>query len=422
MAAGGESARARFARRLRELAGRAGLSQADLLRELQLRGVEVADQARVSDWWLGKVLPHREEVVRALDSILAKASARKDLSYQADELYGIYLTARKEPRALRPAKEEPGALLPAKEAAPVPVLPAAKPPPTSGVRQGRRWRSPLLIGAIVALTAVLATTGTIIVITRNNLSSVIAGMAPTPGGEGYYLVTTSGQVLGFGDAPSFGGIQRNPIRNPIVGITVLPDGSGYWMVDTSGKVFGFGNAQTVDDMDGKPLNAPMVGIVAQPDSGYWLAAADGGVFAFPTPGSRFYGSAGSNPPAKPVVALATKPPGDGYWLVTKGGQVLSFGKAAHLGDAHDSQLDDPIVGMAALAEGGGYWLTTSAGKVFAFGDARSLGGMEGRQLHSEIVGIAASPIGQGYWLVTKNGQVFSFGDVQNHGSLKRGLS
>jgi hypothetical protein len=95
--------------------------------------------------------------VRALDAILAEAFARKDLSYQADELYGMYLAARKEPRALRPAKEEPGALLPAKEAAPVPVLPAAEPPApmvSAVLRPG--VPRPVLLGCAALLLVVVA--------------------------------------------------------------------------------------------------------------------------------------------------------------------------------------------------------------------------------------------------------------------------
>jgi hypothetical protein len=41
-------------------------------------------------------------------------------------------------------------------------------------------------------------------------------------------------------------------------------------------------------MGGKPLNAPVVGITATPDGkGYWLTAADGGVFAYGN--ANYYG-------------------------------------------------------------------------------------------------------------------------------------
>jgi hypothetical protein len=48
--------------------------------------------------------------------------------------------------------------------------------------------------------------------------------------------------------------------------------------------------------------------------GYWLAAGDGGIFAFGS--APFHGSAGAAPPAHPVAAIAATPDGGGYWLAT----------------------------------------------------------------------------------------------------------
>ena len=59
-------------------------------------------------------------------------------------------------------------------------------------------------------------------------------------------------------------------------------------------------------MGGKQLNAPVVGMSATPDgTGYWLAAADGGVFAFGS--APFDGSMAGRPLAAPVVGIATYP-------------------------------------------------------------------------------------------------------------------
>jgi len=50
--------------------------------------------------------------------------------------------------------------------------------------------------------------------------------------------------------------------------------------------------------------------------GYWLVAADGGVFSFGD--AAFYGSSGAAPPGRdvPVVAMAETSDGHGYWLAT----------------------------------------------------------------------------------------------------------
>jgi len=68
-------------------------------------------------------------------------------------------------------------------------------------------------------------------------------------------------------------------------------------------------------MGGRALNAPVVGMASTPGGhGYWLVAADGGVFSFGS--ARFCGSMGSAPPAgtTPVVAMASTKSGGGYWL------------------------------------------------------------------------------------------------------------
>ena len=55
-------------------------------------------------------------------------------------------------------------------------------------------------------------------------------------------------------------------------------------------------------MGGKPLAQPIVGIASTPDGkGYWLTAADGGVFSFGD--ATFYGSMGGQKLAQPIVGI-----------------------------------------------------------------------------------------------------------------------
>ena len=63
-------------------------------------------------------------------------------------------------------------------------------------------------------------------------------------------------------------------------------------------------------MGGTPLNQPIVGMAATGDgNGYWLVAADGGIFSFGT--APFSGSLGSVKLNKPVVAMAAVGPAIG---------------------------------------------------------------------------------------------------------------
>jgi hypothetical protein len=126
-----------------------------------------------------------------------------------------------------------------------------------------------------------------------------------------------------------------------------PHGKGYWLIAKDGGVFDFGDAKFygstytygITGLKGsKPLAAPIVGAAASPNGGgYYLVAADGGVFDFGN--AKFDGSAysigytglgGSKPLPSPVASIAPNPDGKGYWAITQGGNVFAFGGAASL--------------------------------------------------------------------------------------------
>ncbi len=236
----------------------------------------------------------------------------------------------------------------------------------------------------------------------------------------------------------------------------------------------------VSAVAGALLIAPLPAGAGAPPPGYWLAGADGGVFAFNAP---FYGSGAFHPgapgpcsftPQAPSTlngglgcdALAATPSGSGYWLlnvarfpphpfgqatpfggqtgtgctslngaqglwtgiassatgggiwaVSSNGGVIGCGDAVPSGGVSSLALNGPVVGMAATTDGKGYWLVAADGGVFTFGDAPFEGSMGGVRLNAPIVGMAATPDGKGYWLVAADGGVFSFGDAPFEGSM-----
>ncbi|HEY8200927.1 MAG TPA: choice-of-anchor D domain-containing protein, partial [Actinomycetota bacterium] len=80
---------------------------------------------------------------------------------------------------------------------------------------------------------------------------------------------------------------------------------------------------------------------ASPGSGYWLAASDGGIFAFGN--AAFHGSTGAIKLAQPIVAMASTPSGNGYWLAASDGGIFAFGNAAFHGSTGAIKLAQPIV-------------------------------------------------------------------------------
>ena len=215
--------------------------------------------------------------------------------------------------------------------------------------------------------------------------------------------------------PAAGGAAAGP-AGPDAAAAAAPaqPAAAYWLAGADGSVFAFG-APVLGSMTGVRLVRPVVGMTATSTGrGYRMVAADGAVFAFGD--ASFSGSTGGVTLHRPVVGMAASPSGAGYWLVAADGGVFAFGDASFYGSTGGLPLHRPVVGMAASPSGAGYWLVAADGGVFAFGDASFSGSTGGVPLHRPVVGMAASPSGAGYWLVAADGGLFSFGGAAFHGS------
>ena len=265
------------------------------------------------------------------------------------------------------------------------------------------------------------------------VGAILPGVVATAGpaaAEG----TGDGTVLAFDSAAFLGAPAPDSLRSPLVGIAATPTGDGYWLVASDGGIFNYGDATFRGSTGALALRRPIVGMSAPPPApdpepapaaqpGYWLVAADGGVFAFGVP---FLGSTGNINLRQPMVGMAPTPSGYGYWMVARDGGVFAFGDAPFLGSMGGTPLNQPVVGMAATPSGGGYWLVAADGGLFAFGDARFLGSAAGQSPARTVTAMAASPSGNGYFLVTGDGSTFAFGDARfagaGTGSLAPGTS
>jgi len=202
-------------------------------------------------------------------------------------------------------------------------------------------------------------------------------------------------------------------RNPSVPAVPVVPGGGYWLVAADGGIFNFGDAAFWGSTGNLHLNQPIVGMAATPSGrGYWLAAADGGVFNFGD--AAFWGSTGNLHLNQPIVGMAATPSGRGYWLVAADGGVFNLGDAALFGSAGGVPLAAPVVGMAPTGSGHGYWLAAADGTVLSYGDALGYGSANGPA--RPIVAIQATPTHHGYRLMAADGGVFVFGDASFRGS------
>ena len=73
--------------------------------------------------------------------------------------------------------------------------------------------------------------------------------------------------------------------------------------------------------------------------------------------------------AAPVVDAAVTPSGGGYWLVAADGGVFNRGDAGFHGSLAGTKLEAAVCGIEATETGRGYTLFAADGGVFPFGDA-----------------------------------------------------
>ncbi|MGO9027429.1 MAG: beta strand repeat-containing protein [Acidimicrobiales bacterium] len=250
--------------------------------------------------------------------------------------------------------------------------------------------SPQVVGTAVTLTATV-TPGASGAVQFEVGSTALGGPVPVSGGKA--TLTTSSLPVG---TDSLSAVYEPTAANGYAGSTGTASftingrsGKGYWLVAADGGIFAFGNAGFYGSTGGLTLNKPIVGMAATPDSkGYWLVASDGGIFAFGDAG--FYGSTGSLTLNQPIVGVASTPDGKGYWLVAADGGIFAFGDAGFYGSTGSLTLTKPIVGITASPDGQGYLLVAADGGIFAFGDAGFYGSGGGAPLAKPIVGLAGS--------------------------------
>ena len=163
-----------------------------------------------------------------------------------------------------------------------------------------------------------------------DLAAPIVNLVATADGYGYWMLGADGGVFTYGDARYFGSPgQLDPalppggansagrLVKPAVAMAPTGDDRGYWFVAADGGIFAFGDAGyfgSTSQLDpflppggansiAGRLAKPIDGMVPTADGrGYWMVAADGGVFAYGDAG--FVGSLGADPPWFPVVSMA----------------------------------------------------------------------------------------------------------------------
>ena len=215
----------------------------------------------------------------------------------------------------------------------------------------------------------------------------VVELEPTPSRAGYWVLDSAGRVQSFGDAPNLGSAGPLPAGETVTSLSATPSGRGYWMFTTRGRVLAFGDAPFLGDVASVRLNGPVLDSVATPSGrGYYMVAADGGVFAFGD--ARFAGSTGSRLLNAPVQSLVPDPDGNGYWLVASDGGIFAF-SAPFFGSMGATHLNRPITGMVGSPNGCGYLMVAEDGGIFAFGNATFRGSLGGSPPAAPVTAVAS---------------------------------
>jgi hypothetical protein len=91
------------------------------------------------------------------------------------------------------------------------------------------------------------------------------------------------------------------------------------------------------------------------------------------------------------VSMAATPDGGGYWLLAADGGVFSYGDATFYGSEVGMYDTSPAVSIVSTVDGGGYWILQADGTVQPFGDAVDApiptlgqGGMPGQSGYGQV--------------------------------------
>ncbi|MGJ5814247.1 hypothetical protein [Paludibaculum fermentans] len=173
------------------------------------------------------------------------------------------------------------------------------------------------------------------------------------------------------------------------------------------------------------VNAPGTLVAMPGKNGYWVITKRGDIHARgeAPPLCEGHLSKCSNFPSNPgagsyVTHAAATPDGRGFWALGDDGQVWTAGTALPYGDA---RKDTAAAGTAITPtpSGKGYYILKSDGGVHARGDAvffGSTGGHFQREYNGLVLSRTAGGAVNGYWMLEQDGGVHAYGDAVFLGS------
>ena len=127
---------------------------------------------------------------------------------------------------------------------------------------GAWWKAGLVAAVLAVLGPSAPTSAAVHVSTPAPEGVVLDTSTPeaAPADETEAVGGASGEP--FGDAVDRGSLTGVPLAWPVVGISATPAGGGYWLVAADGGVFTFGDAGYFGSTGGIILNQPITSLAA----------------------------------------------------------------------------------------------------------------------------------------------------------------
>jgi len=272
------------------------------------------------------------------------------------------------------------------------VVKAPPPPPQSVVLLSRGGRF-ALYNSSTAIPAVVQATG--------HLPGITAGIAKIAGSSGYFAVNSVGRITCINTSGCFRSLPRKRLSGKIVALASNTSLSGYWLLSNKGFIYRGGHAKIYDSFStnlaiGKKnkflsfraeiKHQHLAGIATSPHGlGYWVISSKGTLWGFgtarkliPLTLQKIVRLAHSH-----VVSITSAEVGIGFYVTLANGDILPFGSAVNYGSPKNV---DEAVGMVIAPGAKGYWLITRKGQIISFGNAANLTFAGGIQLNNGVIG------------------------------------
>jgi hypothetical protein len=249
----------------------------------------------------------------------------------------------------------------------------------------------------------------------NNATAVLQAVGASKWGTPPDVVNLLGQPYDPPDPAWQPACTTSGTATGAVAVVRNPAGSGYWILAANGGVFSYGGAPFEGSAAGQSYFAGQtaVAMAAAPSgTGYWILSASGGVYAYNV-ASHGAAAGQSYFAGQTAVSLWVDPAGTGYVILAASGGTYAY-NAPNYGSAAGQGYfaGQTAVQLVGSHDGKGFYILARSGGVYAYGDAASYGSAAGQSYFAgqRAVAMSVDAPGTGYWILSASGGIYSFGN------------